>query len=690
MNRIKIEELPKAPEEYNQQGYQKLISFLQYQNFLYYTLDDPSIDDAEYDQMMQILKRVEEIHPDWLAVDSPSHKVGGTVQKNFPEIKHDPPMMSLDNITSFSELEEFEQRLIKVLRENGSVTEPLIYHGELKFDGVAVELVYEKGYFLSGSTRGDGVHGEDVTHNIRTVKNVPLKLVMEYPPDYLSVRGEIVMPTDSFLALNETLALAGKKQFANPRNGAAGSIRQQDSGVTASRNLYFFPYGIGKVVESELSVIKNQMPLKQSEIYEKYFKNAGFHSAAFTITGTIFKIEEFYKEIELKRSELDFDIDGIVLKCDNIELWERAGFTAKSPRYAVAYKFKSKSAVTELLEIRYQVGRTGIITPVAILKPVNIGGVVVQRATLHNIQEIKRLMVAPGDMVEVIRAGDVIPKIERSISKAEHAKQVEFPDVCMECGEPLEQEDIYIRCVNKECPGKNRAYLKFFVSKNGLDIDGFGEEWVDKLYQHKLIRNIDDIFLLNEEKLMQLDGMGKKLAANILGAIEARKSVSFEVFLRSLGILNVGAKVADILAENFHSLEALISAKKEDLVSINEIGPVIADSIVSYFEMSANRKVINHLFESGFSIDYPEVTGSEKPFEGFTFVFTGTLHNFSREVAMNIVKKLGGKSSSSVSRNTTYLVFGDEPGSKYKKAVELGVGLLTEEQFAGMIKKYEF
>jgi len=675
--------LPDHLEDFNREHYLELVRVLQYHGHRYYTLDDPQISDSLYDSKYRLLTAVEEKHPDWIVADSPTRKVGGEIRKIFPPVRHDPPMMSLDNITEEAKLLEFHDRVLKLLGGDRQIA----YHGELKFDGLAIDLIYEDGILVSGSTRGDGDTGEDITHNIRTVRNIPLKLITQTPPAFVSIRGECVMPHESFEALNRELESGGKKLFANPRNAAAGSLRQQDSRITASRDLYFFPYAIGKVVESAKSQT-TPCPSTQSQICKSYFPALGFKVSPEVKTGSLEDIEAFFIQTRQRRPDLKYDIDGIVVKVDDITLWDTLGMTSKSPRFAVAYKFPARGAVTRLVDVSFQTGRTGIVTPVAHLEPVNVGGVVIRRASLHNMREIERLKVHIGDLVEVIRAGDVIPKVEGVVEhSAGTAKKIEAPGLCPECSRELVVEDIFLRCINRNCRGRKVAALKYFASKDGLDIEGLGAEWIEKLYDLKKINDIADIFTLNEEKLAGIEGMGEVLCQNMLRSIAGKKRVTFEVFIKSLGIPGVGSHISEVIAENYQTIDEITAAEPDQLNSIHEVGPTIAASIYDFFHDDENRQTIDRLLKSGFEIYAPEKKpDSQLPLKGRVFVFTGTLGRMKREDAQKLVKSLGAKAAASVGAQTTDLVYGESAGSKLKKATEAGIHTLSEVEFLAMIE----
>ncbi|MDH5720035.1 MAG: NAD-dependent DNA ligase LigA [Spirochaetia bacterium] len=675
---------------YNTTEYYDLISALNWHNYCYYVNDDPEISDSDYDEMMRILKEIEERNPSWILPQSPSHKIGGEVISEFPSFEHDPPMMSLDNAVSFQEVRDFHNRILKALRDKKPET--IYYCAEPKFDGLAVNIIYENGVLKKAGTRGDGKTGEDITHNIRTVQNAPLKLICEHPPEIISIRGECVMSVKRFNELNEALSKENLKTFANPRNAAAGSLRQQDSKITASRKLIFLPYSVGFVKETEVSEKNNKAPTSQSLIWKHYLPSLGFKIHINAEKLSIDEIERHYNYFSLKRPEFDFDMDGLVLKFDDIRLWPMMGMTSKFPRWAIAYKFESKKAVTKLIDIEYQTGRTGVITPVACLQPINIGGVIVQRATLHNKDEMKRLDIHIGDYVETIRAGDVIPKITRVILEKRDAsvKEALFPENCPSCGGPLEIQDVAVKCLNENCKGRQKAFIKYFISKDGMNIEGFGEEWAAIFYEKKIIKDIADIFSLKENDINKLDGMGDILPTKIISSINARRKVPFHVFLRSLGIPGVGSHTAEVLAENFSSLEELIMADIEFLQSIHEIGEITAKSVKQFFSNKKNNELFKKLFSSGFEIIYIEKKENEKSIlKGLSFVFTGALEKFKREAAEALVKKYGAKASSSVSSKTDIIVAGENAGSKLQKAVELKKTVYTEDEFIEYLKSKE-
>ncbi|HOE21650.1 MAG TPA: NAD-dependent DNA ligase LigA, partial [Spirochaetota bacterium] len=507
--------------------YDELIKLINKYNYYYYTLDKPLVDDATYDELMNELLTIEKSYPEIIRDDSPTKKVGAVIQTSFEQVRHDPPMLSLANAMDEGDINDFYERCCKLLG-----TSTIEYCAELKYDGLAVELVYRNGIYVQGSTRGDGEVGEDVTENIATIKRVPTKLPGN-APDFLSVRGEVIMHHGEFERLNEMRKQNGEQEFANPRNAAAGSLRQLDPNITAQRELDIVLYGIGKMEPT--SMINTQ-----SQLYD-YFKKVGLPAPHYYKVGLLQDVKQFYKYWMENRYTLDFDIDGVVIKVNDITVRNTMGSTSKAPRWAIAWKFPAREAITVLKSVDYQVGRTGLITPVANLEPINIGGVLVKRATLHNFQEVKRLDIKIGDTVKVIRAGDVIPKVVEVIKdKRQDVRAIAVPETCPACNSKLQHEDIYIRCVNASCPAKEYETLCFFVSKDGMDIEYVGPELLKRLYDQKKIKTIADIYALTREDLLRVERMGEKIANKIIDSINKRREVTLSHFLRALGIRNVG------------------------------------------------------------------------------------------------------------------------------------------------------
>jgi len=657
---------------------QELRKLIEYHNYRYYVLDDPEISDPEYDELFRELIDLENEYPQLKDPSSPTQKIGDKPLTEFKEFKHTLPMYSLDNAFSKQELEEFCQRIYRLLPGT-----KLDFWVEVKLDGLAVEVVYEQGQFVRGGTRGDGQVGEDVSANLKTIKNLPLRLFAPFP-EYLEARGEVILLKEDFYRLNQEQITKGEKPFANPRNAAAGSLRQLDPKVTAARPLRFFAYGLGQMQGMEFST--------QEEVY------FGLKKMGIPVVPEARKcnnpeeIIAYFEEIKNKREQLPFEIDGIVVKVNSLALQQRLGFTARAPRFALALKFPAHQAKTILKDVHFQVGRTGTVTPVAILEPVNIGGVTVSRATLHNESEIKAKDLKIGDTVIVQRAGDVIPEVVRPVKEARtgQEKEIIFPAHCPVCGSELTRlkDEVAIRCVNFSCPARLEASLIHFVSKKALNVQGLGKKWIQALIKHKLVLKPTDIFKLNREKLLKLPRMGPKLAQNILDAIsKAKKEVSLDRLIFALGIRHVGEQTAKLLAAHYHSLDELSKAKAEELVQLPDVGPEVASAIVSFFELKENQQMLKELKELGID-PKSNIQREEKnlPLTGKTFVLTGALQNFSREQAKQEIEQRGGKVSNSVSKKTDYLVVGQKPGSKLKKAKQLGVKIITEREFLQLLK----
>ncbi len=659
--------------------YEDLVDLINRYNYHYYELDQPLVDDARYDEMLNELKSIENSIPGIIRENSPTQKVGGKAAKVFSEVRHTPPMLSLGNIFSENDLLDFDQRC----RKNSGTDEDIIYSMELKFDGLAVEITYENGRYIIGSTRGNGEMGEDVTANLSTVNNLPLLLEGEMIPELLQVRGEVYMKHGEFDRLNRERELKGEEPFANPRNAAAGSLRQLDPRITAERVLDLVLYGTG-TVSGEIS-IKDQQGLHD------FFSYAGLPVSSFVEFGNIEKIKQYYLHWIENRHTLDFDIDGIVVKINDYEQRKRLGVTSKAPRWATAWKFPAREAITVLDSVDFQVGRTGVVTPVANLHPINIGGVVVKRATLHNFSEIDRLNLRIGDTVKVIRAGDVIPKVVEVIldKRTEGSGEITKPQQCPVCGYTLSMEEIYIRCVNPDCEAKRIENLRFFVSKDAMDIEFFGPELINRLYAQNIIKDAAGIYTLKVEDLLKVERMGEKSAQRIIDSINTRRRISMSHFLRSMGIRNVGEHIARVLAMNINSIENLYRMTREELQQINEIGPGIADSVFEFFNNNENRQLIKRMLDSGLVILKENIPdrNDDNPLKDKTFVVTGTLDKYSRKEIEELIEKNGGKATGTVSRKTDYLLAGKSPGSKFQKARELGVNVISEDDFIKLIQK---
>ena len=648
-------------------------------NYRYYVLDDPEISDAEYDRMMKALQLLEEDHPQLASPDSPTARVGAPPLQKFEPVAHTIPMLSLDNGFNDEDILEFDKRV----RRNLDTRDDILYTAEPKMDGVAVELIYENGILVTASTRGDGLVGEGITNNVKTIQTVPLVMQTEgladIPPR-LEVRGEVFIGLEAFKKFNQERIDQELPPFANPRNAAAGSLRQLDSKITAARPLEIFFYGVGIVSGIDFE--------SHSELLES-LTNWGFRiNPLIRPAVTIGSVLDYYRELGEKRHLLAYDIDGMVVKVDRIALQQRLGATSRSPRWAIAYKFKAIQETTTIEAIEVQVGRTGALTPVAHLKPVNIGGVTVSRATLHNQDEIEKKDVRIGDQVLVQRAGDVIPEIVKVIASRRDGSETRFkmPRQCPVCGSPVVRMagEAAIRCINSSCSAQLKERIKHFASKAAFDIDGFGKKLVDQLVDKKLLSSFADIFKLDKNILSELERMGAKSAANLVIAIEHSKSITFARFLFALGIRHVGEHVAALLADYFDDLDALVACPREELESIDGIGPIVAESIANYFKQERNRHIINQLFDSGVTLETAArmTTGELK---AQVFVLTGSLQNFTRSQAKALIEAAGGKVSGSVSGNTDYVVAGESPGSKLDRAKLLGIKIIDEATLKEML-----
>lgn len=656
----------------------ELRELINYHNYLYYVLDSPEISDAEYDALMKELIDLEKAFPDLVTPDSPTQRVGAPPLEAFKPVKHTIPMLSLSNTETEEETIEFDRRIKRFLHI--SPEESIEYVAEPKLDGLAVELVYENGRLAIGSTRGDGYTGEDVTLNIKTIKSIPLTLLGKYEsiPEKLEVRGEVIMKIEDFKKLNKEREEKGEPLFANPRNAAAGSLRQLDSSITAQRPLDAYFYGIGEVrgrtFETHMEVLEvlRRWGLKINPLNK--------------LCSSIEEAIEYYREMEDKRDTLEYEIDGVVIKVNNLSLQERLGTVARSPRWAVAFKFPPRQATTRIIDIHAQVGRTGMLTPVAILEPVQIGGVTVSRSTLHNQDEINRKDIRIGDWVLVQRAGDVIPEVVKAITTKRTGKEKPYriPEKCPVCGAEVIREGAYYFCTGINCPAQLKERIRHFASRRAMDIEGLGEKLVDQLVEREIVKSLSDLYYLSRDKIASLERMGDKSARNLIDAIEASKDRELHRVIYALGIRHVGEQTAKILAERFHTIDALMDASMEDLEGIETIGPETARSIVNFFRQEINRKEIERLKKAGVKFRPPEIK-EKAPLHGKTFVFTGTLHSFTRDRAKEIVESLGGKVSSSVSRNIDFVVMGEEPGSKAQKAKALGVKIINEDEFLKLI-----
>ncbi len=649
----------------------------------YYVLDDPVISDGEYDALFRELLTIETAHPELITEDSPSRRVGGPPLETFSQAEHASPMLSLDNIFSDDEFVAFEEKLRRYLKTDM----PLRFITEPKLDGLAVELVYRQGAFVLGSTRGDGLVGENVTAQLRTVQSIPLRLQSSNGaavPEELIVRGEVFLSKKGFLCLNRQREKDGEAPFANPRNAAAGSLRQLDPRITAQRPLAFFVYGIGNplglAVTSQAAVLAD-------------LSRFGFPvNGLVKICGDLKEVGEQFQRILAVRHDLDYEIDGMVVKVDDLSLQQRLGSTARAPRWAVAWKFPTIQATTVVEAVEFQVGRTGAVTPVAHLRPVEVNGVVVKRATLHNRDEIERKGLRLYDTVLIQRAGDVIPEIVKVMLEMRDGREqpIVFPLECPECSEPLihPSGEAVIRCVNPYCPAQHLQKLIYFAGKSGLDLEGLGKKNVEQLIRDGLVRTIPDFFRLKAEKLAGLDGWGEKSAHNVLAAIESRKTMGLAQFVGALGIRHVGEITAGLLAQHFTDVAQLMAAGKDKFIQIEGIGEQTADSLVEYFQEPANRQMVDELLQSGLVVQSQEK--KRTPLIGRVFLFTGTLQTLSREEAKQLVRANGGQVATSISQRVTDVVVGENAGSKSKKAEEMGVAILTEQLFLSLIAEGAF
>ena len=649
----------------------------------YHVLDNPLVPDAEYDRLMNELKNLEWQHPEWITPDSPTQRVGAKPLEGFAQITHELPMLSLDNAFSDEELDGFLRRIENLIAQD---PEKMTFCCEPKLDGLAVSILYENGSLVQAATRGDGTTGEDITANIRTIRNIPLKLNLENPPARLEVRGEVFMPQKGFNILNERALEKGEKTFANPRNAAAGSLRQLDPKVTRQRPLELNAYSIG-IYESD-----DELP---STHYDRlqWLKSIGIpvNGEIRLATGRE-ELLKFYAEIQSKRPNLGYDIDGTVLKVNNIALQEQLGFISRSPRWAIAYKFPAQEEMTVLNDVEFQVGRTGAITPVAKLEPVFVAGVTVSNATLHNGDEIERLGVVIGDTVIIRRAGDVIPQIIGVVKerRPENAKKIHFPTACPVCESAVirVEGEAVARCTGGLfCAAQRKEALKHFVSRKAMDIDGVGEKLIEQLMARELIHTPADLFKLDLTSLMRLERMGEKSAQNALNSIEKSKSTTLARFLYALGIREVGEATALNLANHFGTLAAIREANIETLTQVQDVGEVVANHIFRFWQEPHNVEVVEDLIKQGVHWqDVVQVEIADNPLKNKNVVLTGTLTQLTRDEAKALLQSLGCKVSGSVSSKTDYLIAGEKAGSKLTKAQELGITVLSEQDFVNLIK----
>ena len=656
-----------------EQRVQELHKLLNDYGHAYYVLDDPIVPDAVYDQYLHELIALEEQNPDLILPDSPTQRVGSIVSEGFKKVTHANPMLSLSNAFNEADLRDFDKRI------QGIIDESPTYVCELKIDGLAISLLYENGLLVRGATRGDGTIGEDITSNIKTIRSIPMRLKENVT---VEARGEAYMPKSSFKKLNEERSAQDEVLFANPRNAAAGSLRQLDPKITASRNLSMFVYGMGG--DGEDQNIDNHLDALH------FMKKQGLPTNNETQKCTsIEEVLSFIEEWTEKRHDIPYEIDGIVIKVNDYAQQEELGFTAKSPRFAIAYKFPAEEVVTKIIDIDLTVGRTGVVTPTAILEPAQVAGSTVQRATLHNEDLIREKDIRIGDHVIIRKAGDIIPEVVSVITEERKGTEVpyEMPTNCPVCESELVriEEEVALRCVNPQCPAQIQEGIYHFASRNAMNIDGLGEKVVEQLFREQLIKDISDLYTLTVDDLVKLERMGLKSATNLVEAIEASKANSMERVLFGLGIRHIGEKAAKILSESFHSFDALMKATREELIAIFEIGDKMADSLVTYFEQEEVQLLVNRLKDAGLTLQY---TGriidadvmENSPFAGKTIVLTGKLIQLTRTEAKEKIESLGGKVAGSVSKKTDLVIAGEEAGSKLEKATSLGIEVWDEQK----------
>ena len=649
---------------------------IRHHEYLYYVLDQPEVSDLDFDKLMRQLRDLEAEHPDLLAPDSPTQRVGGKPREGFVKVRHSSPMLSLDNTYNEEELRAWEHRVHEL-----SGRKDVNYVCELKLDGMSLSLGYDDGHLVRGVTRGDGTVGEDVTLNVRTVRSIPLSIPKDrlkkagIPPNF-EVRGELLMPTAAFKKLNQERERAGLATFANPRNFTAGTVRQLDASVTAQRPLDFFAY---QLLESGRTYFDRHSKTLDA------LDSAGFKvNRSRKLVHSMEEVWDFIRDWEPKREKLPYEIDGIVVKVDRTALQDELGFTGKAPRWAIAYKYAARAGITKLENVRWQVGRTGKLTPVAELAPVPIGGTTVRNATLHNMDEIVRLAVKIGDYVQVERGGDVIPKVAKVIEDKDHPRgtqEIEAPEKCPVCGTKVvrTEGEVDYRCVNANCPAKLLGTILHFASRGVMNIDGMGEALVTQLTERGLVKNVADIYKLTKDDLLSLERFADKSAQNILDEIENSKKLPLERVIYGLGIRMVGERTAQFLAEHFGSMDAIANAGVEELQNVGEVGPKIAESIAEFFSNPENKELVRRLKKAELKF-----TGEKKErgtkLAGKTFVLTGTLAKYTRDEAKKLIEDAGGKVTGSVSKNTDYVVAGTDAGSKLDKAKELGVAVIDEKE----------
>ncbi|MCS7232571.1 MAG: NAD-dependent DNA ligase LigA [Synergistetes bacterium] len=669
-------EIPREIVEY----VERLKKEIAYHDYRYYVLNDPIISDAEYDELVRKLRELESKYPELITPDSPTQRVGGIPAPEFKKVRHEEPMLSLDNAFSKEELLAFDQRIKKWSGES-----EIEYVVEHKIDGVSVSLIYEDGVFTVGATRGDGITGEDVTANLRTIKTLPLRLIKDVP-GRLEVRGEVFMTKEEFRRINAEREEAGLPLFANPRNAAAGSLRQLDPRITASRALDIYVYYL--INPEKWGIYRHWDALN-------FIKELGFkvnpHSK---LCKNIEEVWSYCEDWEKKKVDLSYAIDGVVLKVNRIDLWEKLGFTSKSPRWAIAFKFPPEEAVTRVLEIVINVGRTGVLTPVAIFEPVHLGGTVVKRASLHNEDEIRRKDVKIGDWVVVRKAGEIIPEIVKVVTERRTGEEVDFemPDKCPVCGASVvrPEGEVAYRCIGINCPAQLKERIRHFASRDAMDIRGLGPAIIDQLVERKFVKDIADIYYITYDRLLSLERMGPKSASNLIRAINASKSRPLANLIFGLGIRYVGKVVAKLLADKFGTIDRLVNASYLELMEIEGIGEKVASSVIEFFREPQSLDLIEKLKRAGVNLGKEKEIPKEireNFFKGKTVVFTGELKNFTRAQASQLVESLGAQVLDNVSGKTNLVIVGENPGSKYDKALLLGIPILKEEEFLEKLKE---
>ena len=679
---LELEAMAKAATKANgalKKEAEKLREEIRRHEYLYHVIDEPEISDAAFDKLMNRLKEMEAAHPDLITPDSPTKRVGGTPREGFQTVRHARAMLSLDNAFSYDALRDWDRRV-----RQGTGREDIEYIAEHKFDGLSISLQYEDGVLARGVTRGDGTTGEDVTPNVKTIRSIPLSVdaaVVKKSKlgEAFEVRGEILMTRKAFEALNRQQEESGGKIFVNARNSAAGAVRVLDPSITASRKLDFFAYYL---------FVDGKVPYPKHSDSLETLKQLRFRASSdWKLCGGIEKVIEYCTDWDEKREKLPYEIDGVVIKVNSTGLQNELGFTSKAPRWAIAYKYPARQETTVVNDIIVQVGRTGTLTPVAVLQPVQVGGVTVSRSTLHNMDEIERLGLHIGDTVLIERAGEVIPHVLKVVKEAKERKAFRMPKNCPVCGSTIHRAEgeVAYRCVNAACPAKLKESLQHFAGRHAMNIDGLGEKIVDQLVEQRLVKDVADLYALKVEKVAELERMGEKSAQNLVDEIQASKKNPLSRLIFALGMRFVGERTGQLLAEHFSTLEDLEEAKQEELEQVPEVGPKVAEAVVEFFSEAANRKLVKKLRDAGVRPTAEKREVKSQKLAGKSFVFTGGLANRSREEAGELVQQHGGKVSGSVSKKTDYVVVGTDPGSKYDKAKELGVTVLTELEFEKLL-----